>query len=582
MRIRHGQAIALLALLAAPLATLAADSWREVTTEHFRVLSQANDRETAKWIRDYEQFIAATSDALNIKPRALPPLTMILFARDRNYTPYKLKRPDGKPAKVAGQFVTLGGISSIAMALDSEQAEARRTIFHEATHWLTSVDPSPQPTWFTEGIAEMLSTFEQAGSKVNWAKPIDPHLQQIHDFGVLPLAEFLTRVDALQDQDRHDDRYYAQSWAFVHFLMLSGDRTRTGQLDRFLTLYKTKSGDEAVREVFGPDLTQLEREFNQYVGKATYSYLSVSAQPVPDPPASAPASPAVVEAALGMMALAIGDKELAAQHAGRAIDASADLPDGHQLLAYIASENDDFAGAGRHAEAALKAGSRDSQMHMVMAEALARGAQGSFSETSAARIRHYQQALELRPTRHDAYRQLANDLLFLNTPQAEHQLILEQGQRLFRNDEWINVALATTRARLGTGGDALPVIDQALRPGSTLQDYQRRNLATARRNLLMQGMDAELKRAQETNDLAAARAIIARYRQMVGDDAEIQSYLQRRDSQFELSQLIDRMNDLLPERRATELNPLFDQILAHPAVPDDLREFIQNSRKNLE
>lgn len=580
MRIRHGLAIALLALLAAPLTASAADAWRQVDTEHFRVLSQANDRETAKWIRDYEQFIATASDALGIKPRALPPLTMILFSRDKDYTPYKLRRPDGKPAKVAGQFVTRGGISSIAMALGSEQAEARRTIFHEATHWLTSIDPAPHPTWFTEGFAELLSTFEQAGSTVNWAKPIELHLADMQAQGVMPLPEFLTRVDALRDQDSRSDRFYPQSWAFVHFLLLSGDKARVEMLNRFLAVYRTKSGEETVREVFGPNLAQLQRDFNQYVGKAAYSYLTVSAKPVADPPASVPAPPAVVEAALGMMALAIGDKELAQQHANRAIQASPDLPDGHQLLAYLASENDDFAATGRHAEAALKAGSHDSQMHMLVAEALARNSQ-NYAETRAERIGHYQQALALRPTRHDAYQQLANDLLFVNEPQAEHQGLLEQGQRQFKDDEWIKVSLATVKTRLGTGSDALQVIDQALRPGNTLADYQRRNLVSVRRNLLMQGMDAELKAAQDKNDLAAARAIIARYRQAAGNDADVQAYLQRRDSQFELSQLVDRMNDLLADRNAAALGPVLDQILAHPAATPDLKAFAQNARRNL-
>lgn len=581
MKIRHGLAIALLALLATPLAASAADSWRMVTTEHFRVLSQASDRDTARWIRDYEQFIAATSDALGIQPRALPPLTMILFSKDKNYTPYKLRRPDGSAAKVAGQFVTLGGISSIAMALGSEQEEARRTIFHEATHWLTSVDPSPQPTWFTEGIAEMLSTFEQAGSKVNWAKPIDSHLAQMQAQGVMPLAEFLTRVDALQDQDSLDDRYYAQSWAFVHFLMLSGNKAGPEMLTRFLTLYKTKTGDETVREVFGPSLPQLERDFNQYVGKAAFSYLSLAAKPVADPPASVPAPPAVVEAALGMMALAIGDEDLARQHAGRAVESSPDLPDGHQLLAYIARDNDDYATAGRHADAAIKAGSRDAQLHMVMAQFLAESSDRSYGETRDERIQNYQQAIMLRPTRHDAYQQLANDLLFVNQPQAAHQAILEQGQRLFRNDEWIGAALATVKTRLGTGNDALLAIDRALRPGNTLADFQRSNLLSARRNLLMQGMDAELMAAQEKDDVAAARAVIAKYRVAAGDDAEIQAYLQRRDGLLEMSQLVERMNAAMAERRTAELKPLFEQILAHPAVTPELKAFVENARRGL-
>lgn len=584
MRFRHalaGAALTLLAWLAMPTAaTAAAESWRMVTTEHFRVLSQANDRDTARWIRDYQQFIAATSDALAIKPRALPPLTVILFARDRGFTPYKLMRPDGKAAKIAGQFVTFGGVSTIGMALDSEQAETRRTIFHEATHWLTSGSPDRQPTWFTEGIAEMLSTFEQAGSKVSWARPIDMHLVQMNDYGLLPLAEFLTRVDALQDQDKHDDRYYAQSWAFVHFLMLSGDKTRPELLDRFLTVYKTKSGDETVREVFGENLPVIERDFNRYVRQAAYSYFTLPAKPVEEPPAAVPAPPAVVEAALGMMALGTGRKDLAQQHAKRAAEQGPDLPDGHALLAYLARESKDYVAVGRHAEAALKAGSRDAEIFLLRADALAANSSGNYQETRAERIRLYRQAINLSPMRRALYEQLAGDLLFVNQPDAEDQRLIQQGLRLFPG-EWMQVSAAVVSTRLGQGSDALPVIQAALRPESRLSADQRRVVATARRNVLMQAMDVELAATQEKNDIAAARAIIAKYRQAAGDDADIQAYLQRRDNQFEMSQLVARVNAALANGRTAELEPLFEQILAHPAVTQQLRNLVETTRRNL-
>jgi tetratricopeptide (TPR) repeat protein len=582
MNIRHGLAAALLALLAAPpsATAAAAESWRMVTTPHFRVLSQVNDRETAKWIRDYQQFISATSDALSIKPRALPPLTVILFARDRSFTPYKLMRPDGKVAKVAGQFVTFGGISTIGLALDSEQAETRRTIFHEATHWLTSADPERIPTWFSEGIAEMLSTFEQTGGKVNWAKPIDVHLVQMSDYGVLPLKEFLTRVDSLQDQDKHDDRYYSQSWAFVHFLMLSGDKSRPDLLTRFLTLYKTMSGDDTVREVFGDKLADLERDFNHYVRKATYSYYTLPAKPVEEPPAAVPAPPAIVEAALGLMALGTGRKDMAQQHAQRAAELGPDLPDGHALLAYLARENKDYIGVGKHAKAALNTGSNDAEIFLLMADALAANSNGNYQETRSERLRLYRQAIELSPTRREIYEQLAGDLMFVSKPEPDDERLLQQGLRLFPND-WIKVGAAMVSTRRGSGNDALAVTQAALRPDSKLTAEQRKIVGTARRNMVMQAMDAELATAQERKDMAGARAIIARYRPLVGDDAEDLAYLQRRDSQYEMSQLIERMNAALSRRRADELNPLFDQILAHPAVTSQLREFVENTRRNL-
>lgn len=581
MNIRHGLAAALLALLAAPrFAAAAAPEWRMVTTPHFRVLSQAGEQKTQLWIRNYEQFISAVSAATGIQPNALPPLTIVLFARDKEFTQYKLVRPDGKAARVSGQFVRLAGMSAIAVAADSEQAEAKRTIYHEGTHWLMSVDPSRHPTWFSEGIAEMFSTFELNGSRINWAKPIPSHLAQLQENGLLPLKDFLARTDALQDQERDDDRYYAQSWAFVHFLMLS-QPPRVQMLDRILAESRTNSSEAAVAKVIGANLAALEKDFNHYVQQAAFSYFTFPSATTPEPPASVAAPPAVVDAALGFMALATGRKELARQHAQRAVELAAQLPDGHEVLALLARQDKDEAAVRRHVDAAVRAGSRSSEMYLLMADSLGRERAGGFQATAAARIPLLQKAIALDPVRRGAYRQLAYDLMLYEKPKVEDLLPLEQGQRRFPNDDWINVGVAAARMRLGEGNDVLQAIQIALRPESSLTSDERRTIGTVRRNLLMQAMDAELGTTQEARDFAAARAIIARYRNIAGDDKEIADYLQRRDSAFEMSQLLERMNAAMANDRTTELAQLFDQILAHPAVTPQLRNMVETNRRRL-
>lgn len=582
MKLRHALAVALLALVTVPqpLRAAAAESWRMVTTPQFRVLSQANDRDTAKWIRDYEQFIAATSELLNIKPTRLAPLTVILFSKDKGFTPYKLMRPDGKPAKIAGQFVTFGGVSTIGLALEGDQAETRRTIFHEATHWLASGEADRTPTWIAEGLAELLSTFEQAGSKVNWGKPIDSHLVQIQEFGVLPLQEFLTRADSLQDQDKHDDRYYPQSWAFTHFLLLSGDKSRADMYEKFRSVFRTRSGEETVREVFGDKLPQLERYFNRYVRQATYSYGTRAAKPVDEPPAAVPAPAAIVEAALGMMALGTSRKDVAQQHAKRAAELGPEFPDGHALLAYLARENKDYVAVGKHAEAALKAGSRDAEIFALMADSLGSSANGNYAQTRLERTRLYREAIQVSPTRREYYDQLAFDLLFEPKPQAEDLGVMQQGRRLFPGD-WMKVTTDVVSSRLGGPENTLAAVQAALRPESNVTASQRQALATARRNLLVQAMDAELNVAQEKNDLAAARAIIAKYRPTVGDDAEILAYMQRRDNQYEMNLLVQRVNAALASGNKAQLNELFDQMLAHPALTPQLRNMVETTRRNL-
>jgi len=120
-------------------------AWRMATTPNYQILSQLNDRETADWMRDFDQYILSISDLMQIDLRALPPLTVVIFARDKEYTPYKLLRPDGTTANVFGQFVRRQTWSMIAMAFDALDEHSRRTIDHEATHWIMSVDQSSQP-----------------------------------------------------------------------------------------------------------------------------------------------------------------------------------------------------------------------------------------------------------------------------------------------------------------------------------------------------------------------------------------------------------------------------------------------------
>jgi hypothetical protein len=148
----------LLAALSCAVAPYSADgTWHQMNAEHYRVLSQLNDRDTAAWVRQYDQFIASTSTMLTINLKALPPLTVLLFSRDRDFVPYKLSRPNGRTAAVAGQFIRRPSWSVIGLAQDAEDENTRQTIFHEGAHWLMSVDPTRQPPWFSEGIMNLFS-----------------------------------------------------------------------------------------------------------------------------------------------------------------------------------------------------------------------------------------------------------------------------------------------------------------------------------------------------------------------------------------------------------------------------------------
>ena len=91
--------VCLLALVSSQLVA-GERTWRMATTPHYRLISQLNERETAEWMRGFDQFILSTSDVLKMNLQALTPLTVVIFDRDKDYAPYKLQR------NVAGQFVS--------------------------------------------------------------------------------------------------------------------------------------------------------------------------------------------------------------------------------------------------------------------------------------------------------------------------------------------------------------------------------------------------------------------------------------------------------------------------------------------
>ena len=150
--------VALAYALAAP-SSAAEPKWLKLQSPSFGVISQLDEKETLAWAVEFEQFIGALHGLYGAEQVALPPLTIVLFRSSRDFAPYRLRTESGQ-ARVAGFFGNTGDWSVIGMPGSGRDAETRQTIYHEAVHWFTTASDTPQPLWFAEGLAEVLSTFE--------------------------------------------------------------------------------------------------------------------------------------------------------------------------------------------------------------------------------------------------------------------------------------------------------------------------------------------------------------------------------------------------------------------------------------
>lgn len=556
--------------------TMAAErGWRTVTTPHYRVVSQQDDRDTAMWMKDFDQFILSTTDVLQMDLKAMPPLTVVLFKDDKDYSPYKLLLPNGQTANVAGQFSRRPTWSMIGMAYRASDEYQRRVIFHEATHWLMSADQARQPAWFVEGIAELFSTFERNVSTVNWAKPIGQHLQLLYDVREMPLREFLAQPRAIFEREAHTARFYAQAWAFTHFLMFSNEGQRRPKLLEFLRLYKTQSPEATIDAVFGSTLAEVQRDFDGYVSRRSYHYMKQPVKAAAESPPLQPARPAEVEAALGFLAMAAGRSELAKQHADKAIALEKDARYGHELLAYIAASNREFNQATRHAEEALQRGSKDSDLFMLLGDSYANGANSGSPDAKRMRVAMYENAINLNPRRLAVYERLTEALIALDEPREEDAKFLGLGLRAFPGEDWLRVGSASVDHRLGRREAAATTMEAVLRAGSSLDASQRTYAEGLRRRWLLDEMRTEMEAATNKRDFTAARATIDRYRDRLKGDAEAESFLKSLDANLELGELMARYQDAQRSQRKSEERALAEQLLAREDLPKDFRSYLE-------
>jgi tetratricopeptide (TPR) repeat protein len=554
--------------------------WRMTTTPYYRLLTQLDNGDSAAWMRQFDQFIESTADVLHLDLATLTPLTVVLFERDKDFEPYKLQRPNGLTANVAGEFMLRPTWSMIGMARESESEDTRHTLQHEATHWLMSVDQARQPAWFTEGIAEMLSTFERHGDKVNWGKVILPHLGLLRSSGTEPLAQFLTERSAISDREDHTAHFYAQAWAFTHFLMLSNDPQRRQLVPKFLQAYRTQSGEAAVQSVFGPQLKDLERDFHVFIDARSFTYMATPALPTANPPSLQPAPPALVEASLAALALGSQHYELARQHAHEAIELDSSSPDGYADLAYIALETQQFAEAVTQADAALQRDSKDGELFMLLGDSYVSGSNADKPDAARKRANMYEDAINLTPRRAECYDRLAQALLSISEPRAEDAKFLDVGLRVYPGDDWLRVGTAAVDHALGHQDAALAALDSVLKPDSTLEGWQRTAAAGVRRTWLLNAMNSEIQTAADKDNYAGARAALDRYRVRLGKDEDAASYLEQVDNSLQLRELMAKYTAALQAKDKAGARTLAAQLLARPDLPGNYRTYLQQRQKN--
>jgi Protein of unknown function (DUF1570) len=259
---------------AAPAVT--SRDWRRLQTPNLLVVGNARAedlRRTAEEIERFRQAIRALSP--NLPMDSPVPMVAVVFRDDHEVTPFK-PRNRGKPVdNVAAYFAALPDINYIVLAPSDNREFTYRVIFHEYTHFLVNRSSRRLPMWLNEGLAEFYSTFNgsERDSRMIVGRPIPAHRMLLREAGgLIPLKKFLdsTALPALLRDPRSTQRFYAESWALTHYLLLGDARIHQPKLRAFIAAMQTgESSDRALAKAFGDNVEALHAGFLSYLNRAT-------------------------------------------------------------------------------------------------------------------------------------------------------------------------------------------------------------------------------------------------------------------------------------------------------------------------
>jgi tetratricopeptide (TPR) repeat protein len=255
------------------------DSWLQVRTPHFVVLSNAGEKQALHVADQFERMRAVFHKRF---PRAqVDAASPIIVIALKDKKDFQALEPEAYLAKgqldLAGLFLRAPDKNYVLLRLDTESEDPYASVYHEYTHFVISRAEEWLPLWLNEGLAEFYQNTEIKGKEVGLGKPSGENILLLRQHQLLPLAT-LFAVDHNSPYYHEENKgsiFYAQSWALTHYLEIKDIQENTQRLTDYAKLVSNKVDPvAAATQAFG-DLSVLEKNLEQYVSHQRFYYLKM-------------------------------------------------------------------------------------------------------------------------------------------------------------------------------------------------------------------------------------------------------------------------------------------------------------------
>jgi tetratricopeptide (TPR) repeat protein len=401
--------------LADPFSAQAKDTWTLVHSKNFTLVGNASEKDIRQVATRLEQFRQAFILLLKGAKFETPvPTAVVVFKSASSYKPFNV-------GNNAGYFQKGDDVNYITLSTELGGQNPYSIIYHEFVHLLVDNNLGNVPPWFNEGLAEYYSTFEiEEDRKVHLGELIPYHLQTLREDKLLPLRT-LFAVDHYSPYYNERSKrgvFYAESWALVHYLILSNNGQHFPQVSQFLNL--TDEGvamDQAFKQSFQMEIEALQKELKKYIEGHTFRMQIATFEHKLEfdrEMTAAPLTEAAAQGYLGDLLLHLNRLNDAEVRLQQALALDPQLTQAQASFGILRARQGRFDEATKALQAAVKGDSNNYLVHFYYAYALSREGMDSnnlvreYPAGTAATMRaELKRAIELNPSFPESYSLLA-------------------------------------------------------------------------------------------------------------------------------------------------------------------------------
>jgi len=488
-----------LLIAAACAASVHAAEWRKLSTPRYTIYTHTSDSLTREVASDFDDFIGFLGRIIVVDPHRLKPLTIVIFADDGEFDPFKPRAADGRSIDYVSQEVpdaftgSLTGVrdgwATIAMAAQDYEYQTRHAAFAGGVYWYLNGLGIWAPSAVTHGTAAMFSTFKREISHVEMGIAPRGYERMLDQWRLVPVAQLFdtTQDEAIEGHNRV--LFSVESWALAHYLMFAKEPVRRHAFAAFWQALRGGStAEEALVKALGPEeAAAIDTNLRNYMHGMRYTMkVSVGEEPDNRDPI-VPADPMEVEIALAKAAM-ISGLDTAVTHAEAAVAASKGRPEAYDIRAEALAASKPAPESVRQAvEEAMAHGSRSAWI--VWADATFRfgrvGDPGTSAQDARAAVNLAERAANLDLRFRPAFDLLARDLVFADHVTDDDVKFLTFARTRFPSDRWVLIGQSAVCARRGDAAGEKRLREQALSEGGGLDPSQ---LATIK--VFVSGMGA--------------------------------------------------------------------------------------------